>query len=43
VEDVSPEAFADLCGRYELDMMPDTIPELTKRFNVRFPGENIRP
>ena len=33
-----PEAFAELCGRYALDMRPETLPELCARFGVWFPG-----
>jgi mannose-6-phosphate isomerase-like protein (cupin superfamily) len=36
-----PEAFTDLCARYELEMDPDSVPELQKRFGLRFPGEPI--
>lgn len=37
----SPETFAELCARYELDMQPDSVPELVERFGVRFPGEPV--
>ena len=33
-----PEAFGELCGRYALDMRPETLPELCSRFGVWFPG-----
>ena len=33
-----PEAFGELCARYALDMRPETLPELTARFGVWFPG-----
>jgi len=33
-----PEAFGQLCGRYALDMRPETLPELCSRFGVWFPG-----
>ena len=33
-----PEAFAELCGRYALDMRPETLPELCASFGVWFPG-----
>jgi mannose-6-phosphate isomerase-like protein (cupin superfamily) len=36
-----PEALGELCGRYELEMDPDSIPGLVERFGVRFPGEPI--
>jgi quercetin dioxygenase-like cupin family protein len=34
-----PEAFAELCARYELDMDPESIPGLVERFGLRAPGE----
>jgi mannose-6-phosphate isomerase-like protein (cupin superfamily) len=37
-----PQALNELCARYELEMRPETVPELIERFNVRFPGEPIR-
>ena len=33
-----PEAFGELCGRYELEMQPESLPELCSRFGVWFPG-----
>lgn len=39
----SPEQFGELCGRYELDMQPDSVPELLNRFGLRFPGVEIAP
>jgi hypothetical protein len=41
VANAAPEALADLCARYELDMNPDSVPELVERFGVKFPGEPI--
>ena len=41
VANASPETFAELCGRYELDMDPDSIPGLIERFGVVFPGEPV--
>jgi mannose-6-phosphate isomerase-like protein (cupin superfamily) len=35
------ETFVELCGRYELDMEPDSVPELCERFGVVFPGEPV--
>src|SRR5256886_12137813 len=29
-----PEALADLCARYDLDMQPDTVPGLLERFGL---------
>jgi quercetin dioxygenase-like cupin family protein len=37
-----PQALADLCARYEVEVDPDSIPGLVERFEVRFPGEPIR-
>jgi Cupin domain len=33
-----PDAFGELCGRYELDMQPKSVPGLCSRFGVWFPG-----
>ncbi len=41
VTSADPQVMAELCARYELEMRPDTIPELIERFDVRFPGEPI--
>jgi mannose-6-phosphate isomerase-like protein (cupin superfamily) len=41
VANASPETLAELCGRYELDMDPDSIPGLIERFGVVFPGEPV--
>ncbi len=41
VAQAEPETLADLCTRYELEMNPDSIPELIQRFDLRFPGEPI--
>ena len=41
VTGASPEVFAELCARYELEMVPDSVPELLQRFDLRFPGEPI--
>jgi mannose-6-phosphate isomerase-like protein (cupin superfamily) len=41
VSAVAPQVMAELCARYELEMRPDSVPELIERFNVRFPGESI--
>ncbi|MBA2602501.1 MAG: cupin domain-containing protein [Acidobacteria bacterium] len=38
VSNTSPALFADLCGRYGLDMDPSSVPGLVERFGVRFPG-----
>ena len=36
-----PQALAALCARYELEMRPETVPELVQRFNLNCPGEEI--
>ena len=36
-----PQVLADLCARYELEMRPDTVPDLIERFDLQFPGESI--
>ena len=36
----APDALADLCARYELDMQPDTVPGLLERFDLVI-GERI--
>ena len=36
-----PQALGELCGRYELEMDPSSIPKLIERFGVRFPAEPI--
>jgi quercetin dioxygenase-like cupin family protein len=41
VTQASPDTFAELCGRYELEMNPDSVPELLDRFGLRFPAEPI--
>ena len=33
-----PEAMGELCARYALDMRPDTVPDLCRRFRLWFPG-----
>ncbi|WP_244897860.1 cupin domain-containing protein, partial [Mycobacterium paraintracellulare] len=41
VDKISTESLDELCARYELEMDVDSVPELCKRFGVRFPGEPI--
>jgi quercetin dioxygenase-like cupin family protein len=36
-----PQALAQLCSRYELDIDFDGIPGLVERFGVRFPAEPV--
>jgi mannose-6-phosphate isomerase-like protein (cupin superfamily) len=33
-----PEAMGELCARYALDIRPDSVVELTRRFGLWFPG-----
>ncbi len=42
VTQADPEQLAGLCARYELEMDPDSVPDLIKRFDVRFPGEPLQ-
>jgi quercetin dioxygenase-like cupin family protein len=41
VTQVEPHTLGELAGRYELEMNPDSVPELLERFDLRFPGEPI--
>jgi quercetin dioxygenase-like cupin family protein len=41
VTQAEPQTLAELCARYELEMNPDSVPELLQRFDLRFPGEPI--
>ena len=41
VAQADPQTVADLCSRYELEMEPDSIPELVERFGLVFPGEPV--
>ena len=36
-----PEQLAELCQRFELEMDPDSVPDLIQRFGVRFPAEPL--
>lgn len=38
---VQPSALAELCGRYGLEMAPESVPDLVQRFGLRFPGEPV--
>ena len=38
---VEPPVMGELCGRYGLEMDPDSVPGLVERFGLRFPGEPI--
>ncbi len=41
VTNADPQTLAELCARFELEMDPDSVPELIRRFGVQFPGEPI--
>jgi len=41
VGSAAPEELAALCGRYELEMDPETVPGLLERFGLVFPGEPV--
>src|SRR5437588_4384840 len=41
VTQADPQTLGELCSRYELEMNPDSVPELIQRFDLRFPGEPI--
>ncbi|OBH30476.1 cupin [Mycobacterium sp. E342] len=41
VATISPEVLDELCARYELEMDVDSVPELCKRFDLKFPGEPL--
>ena len=36
-----PAQLEALCGRYALEMDPSSVPDLVKRFGVRFPAEPL--
>jgi quercetin dioxygenase-like cupin family protein len=41
VTQVEPPTLAELCARYELEMNPDSVPELLQRFDLQFPGTPV--
>ena len=41
IAQASPQVLGELCSRYELEMDPSSVPKLTERFGVHFPGEPI--
>jgi quercetin dioxygenase-like cupin family protein len=41
VTQADPQTLAELCARYELEMNPDSVPELLQRFDLLLPGEPI--
>jgi mannose-6-phosphate isomerase-like protein (cupin superfamily) len=36
-----PKQLADLCQRFALEMDPDSVPDLIRRFGVSFPAEPL--
>jgi hypothetical protein len=36
--EAAPDVLGELCGRYELEMAPESIPGLVERFGLRMPG-----
>ncbi len=40
--EAGPDALADLCARYALDMLPDTVPGLLERFGLKFPADPVQ-
>jgi len=41
VANAPPQALAELCSRFELEIDPGSIPGLIERFGVRFPAEPV--
>jgi mannose-6-phosphate isomerase-like protein (cupin superfamily) len=41
VTQADPAVLGALCGRYELEMDPGSVPGLIERFELQFPGEPI--
>ena len=41
VTNVDEQTLTELCRRYELEMRPETVPDLLERFGLVFPGEPI--
>jgi mannose-6-phosphate isomerase-like protein (cupin superfamily) len=41
VTNATPDALGELCGRFALEMDPESVPGLIERFGVRFPGEPL--
>ena len=41
VTSADPQTLGALCERYGLEMNPDSVPELLRRFDLRFPGEPV--
>jgi mannose-6-phosphate isomerase-like protein (cupin superfamily) len=41
VTSTDPQTLGALCGRYGLEMNPESVPELVQRFELRFPGDPV--
>jgi mannose-6-phosphate isomerase-like protein (cupin superfamily) len=41
--DADPAILGELCARYALEMDPATVPDLVRRFGLRFPGDELLP
>jgi mannose-6-phosphate isomerase-like protein (cupin superfamily) len=41
VAQAGPEQLGELCERFALEMDPDSVPDLIRRFQVRFPAEPL--
>jgi mannose-6-phosphate isomerase-like protein (cupin superfamily) len=41
VTNADPQALVALCERYELEMQPDSVPEIVERYVLRFPGDPV--
>ena len=41
VASADPQTLGALCERYGLEMNPESVPELLRRFDLRFPGEPV--
>ncbi|MEO8457108.1 MAG: cupin domain-containing protein [Chloroflexota bacterium] len=41
VGNIAPEVMGELCGRYKLEMQPESVPGLVERFKLKFPGEPL--
>jgi quercetin dioxygenase-like cupin family protein len=41
VTGAAPQALAELCAHYQLEMNPESVPGIVERFGLQFPGEPI--
>jgi mannose-6-phosphate isomerase-like protein (cupin superfamily) len=39
--EADPALLGELCERYAVEMDPTTVPDLVKRFGLRFPGDEL--